>query len=221
MPFLTNKTLWDLAELPRHLAIIGAGPVAMEMAQAFCRLGSAVTVVAPGRPLAREDAEAAALVVERLEAEGVRFVAAEIAAVAGEAGAIRLETEDCAVIAASHLLVATGRRAHLDGLGLAAAGVECGDDGIVVDARRRTTNRRIYAIGDCRAGPRLTHVASYEGSNVVLEIALGLPTKVDFRALPRCTYTGPELAQVGVDRGRGPRAARIQGDSGARGFLRE
>ena len=198
VPYLTNETLWGLAELPRHLAIIGAGAVGMEMAQAFCRLGAQVTVIAPGRPLERDDKEAAALVRARLETEGVRFVQGRASAVEGEEGAIRLTTDGGEEVTATHLLIAAGRKANIDGLGLDAAGVDAGDDGIITDDRRRTSNKRIYAIGDCRAGPRFTHVSGYEGSNMVLEIALGIPAKVDFSALPWCTYTSPELAQVGL-----------------------
>jgi pyruvate/2-oxoglutarate dehydrogenase complex dihydrolipoamide dehydrogenase (E3) component len=106
--------------------------------------------------------------------------------------------DDGCVIEGSHLLVATGRVANVAGLGLAAAGVNTGEDGIIVDARRRTSNRRVYAIGDCRAGPRFTHVAGYEGALVAVEIALGVPGKVDWRALPHVTYTDPELAQIGL-----------------------
>lgn len=198
VPYLTNETLWDLAELPSHLAIIGAGAVGCEMAQAFRRLGSQVTVVAPGRLLARDDEEAAALVKARLEAEGVRFLQAKAGRIEGEAGAIRLTASTGEEVTATHLLVAAGRQANTENLGLEAAGVEVGEDGIVTDERRRTANRRIYAIGDCRAGPRFTHVSGYEGSNVVMEIALGVPAKVDYRALPHATYTDPELAQVGL-----------------------
>lgn len=198
VPYLTNESLWDLAELPRHLAIIGAGAIGCEMAQAFCRLGAEVTVIAPGRPLGRDDEEAAALVKARLVAEGVRFLEAKAERVEGEAGAIRLVASTGEEVTASHLLVAAGRKANVEQLGLEAAGVETGEDGILVDARRRTSNRRIYAIGDCRAGPRFTHVSGYEGSNVVMEIALGVPARVDFRALPHATYTDPELAQVGL-----------------------
>ena len=198
VPYLTNENIFDLSELPEHLLIVGAGNIGMEMAQAFVRLGSDVTVIEPVRPLARDDEEAAALVVQRLEAEGVHFIKAQAKSVSGGQGAIALETDGGQVIAGSHLLIATGRRANLDGLGLEAEGVETGRNGIIVDARRRTSNKRIYAIGDCRDDVRLTHAAGYEGSNVVVDIALGVPTRVDYSALPWCTYTDPELGQVGM-----------------------
>ena len=197
VPYLTNETIFDIPDLPRHLLIVGGGNIGMEMAQAFRRLGSAVTLVEPGEVLSRDDPDNAAVVKAALEAEGVRFVKGKAEAVerAGEglmltAGGERIE--------GSHLLIATGREANCEGFGLESIGVEMGDNGIVVDKRRRTSVRGIYAIGDCRDGPRLTHVSGYEGSNVALEITLGIPTKVDWSALPWCTYTSPEIAQVGV-----------------------
>jgi pyruvate/2-oxoglutarate dehydrogenase complex dihydrolipoamide dehydrogenase (E3) component len=198
VPVLTNENLFSLDRLPSHLAIIGAGGIGMEMAQAFRRLGSEVTVIAPARPLERDDEDAALLVKARLENEGVRFVIGEVRKIAGMAGDVRLTCSGGEDIAASHVLVAAGRQANIDSLDLQSAGVRVGKDGIEVDDRRRTSNKRIYAIGDCRAGPRFTHVSGYEGSNVALEIALGVPAKADFSALPHCTFTSPELAQVGM-----------------------
>ena len=198
VPVLTNENLFSLDRLPSHLAIIGAGGIGMEMAQAFRRLGSEVTVIAPARPLERDDEDAALLVKARLENEGVRFVIGEVRKISGMARDVRLTCSGGEDIAASHVLVATGRQANVDSLDLENAGVRVGKDGIEVDDRRRTSNKRIYAIGDCRAGPRFTHVSGYEGSNVALEIALGVPAKADFSALPHCTFTSPELAQVGM-----------------------
>ncbi len=198
-PHLTNETLFSLDTLPDHLIVLGAGAVGIEMAQAFRRLGSAVTVIAPKPPLPRDDREAADLVVAALKSEGVVFeTGREATRISRKAGKITVSLGDGRVISGSHLLVATGRQANVVDLDLATAGVEAGKDGIEVDAHRRTTNKRIYAIGDCRAGPRFTHVAGYEGSLVALEIALGVPGKADWRALPHVTYTDPELAQIGL-----------------------
>lgn len=108
-------------------------------------------------------------------------------------------------ITGSDLLVATGRTANIDELGLDLAGVDHGEKGIAVDFRRRTSNPQIYAIGDCRDGPRFTHAAGYEGSLVALDVALGLPGKADWRALPHVTYTDPELAQIGLTEGEARR----------------
>ncbi len=194
---LTNETLFDLATLPSHLLVLGSGPIGLEMAQAFRRLGSAVTVIDPGVPLARDDRDAANVVVKQLQAEGVRFVHDTAQRVERHPGVI-VRCAGGEAIAGSHLLVATGRRANTEALDLAAAGVLEGADGIVVDARRRTSNHRIHAIGDCRAGPRFTHLAGYEGALVAREVALGAPARMDWRALPRVTYTDPELAQAGL-----------------------
>ena len=155
IPYLTNETLFALKNQPRHLAIIGAGAMGMEMAQAFKRLGSEVTVIARGRPLGRDDEEAAALVAARLQAEGVRFLEGEAQQVERAEDGIELTCTGGERIEASHLLIATGREANVDGLALEKAGIAVGEDGIEVDRRRRTSNRSVYAIGDCRAGPQL------------------------------------------------------------------
>ena len=197
VPYLTNENLFDLEELPQHLVIVGGGVVGVEMAQAFRRLGSAVTVIEPGELMGRDDPDSVAILREVLEEEGVRFVKTLAQRVDCDGGIIRLHTPDEA-IEGSHLLIATGRKANCTGFGLEEIGVEMGPEGIAVDDRRRTSVNGIYAIGDCRDGPRLTHVAGYEGSNVALEITLGLPAKVNWSALPWCTYTDPEVAQIGM-----------------------
>ena len=198
-PFLTNETLFTLDHLPEHLIVLGGGAVGCEMAQAFVRLGAKVTLIEAEAALAHEDAEAAALVLDGLRGEGVDLrIGAQAVRVGSHSGGISVTLAGGEIIAGSHVLVATGRRANIDGLDLEAADVRHDADGIAVDPRRRTSQPHIFAIGDCRAGPRLTHVAGYEGSIVVLQIALGLPGKVDWRALPRTIYTDPELAQIGL-----------------------
>ncbi|MES2699796.1 MAG: FAD-dependent oxidoreductase [Pseudomonadota bacterium] len=198
VPYLTNENLFELGELPAHLIVIGGGVVGMEMGQAFRHLGSAVTIIEPGDLLARDDRESVAVVEQVMRGEGVVFLQDKAVSVAGEAGAITVTLAGGASVTGTHLLVATGRKARVAGYGLEAIGVALGQNGIAVDPRRRTSQKHIYAIGDCREGPRLTHAAGYEGSNVVLEICTGLPTKVDWRALPWCTYTSPEVAQIGL-----------------------
>jgi len=198
VPYLTNENLFELTEQPERLVIIGGGVIGMEMAQSFRRLGSEVTVIEPGELMSRDDRDSVALVKGVMEGEGVRFVKGRAARVSGNAGAITVTTEGGETIEGTHLLMAVGRKARTQGYGLKEAGIELGANGIKVDARRRTNLKHIYAIGDCREGPRLTHVSGYEGSNVVMEIALGLPAKVDWRALPWCTYTEPEVAQIGM-----------------------
>lgn len=196
-PYLTNENIFDLDALPDHLVIVGGGVIGMEMAQSFRRLGSAVTVVEPGELMGRDDPDSVAVVRETMEGEGVRFVKGLAKNVEGSEGAIRLHTEN-ETVEGSHLLIAVGRTPRCEGFGLEDIGVEMDRGGIKVDDRRRTSVKGIYAIGDCRNGPRLTHVSGYEGSNVALEITLGVPTKVDWSALPWCTYTDPEVAQIGM-----------------------
>ncbi len=198
VPYLTNENLFDLTELPGHLVIIGGGVIGMEMAQSFRRLGSAVTVINPGPLLGRDDPDSVAVVKARMEAEGVQFVDGMASAVSGSSGHLAVQVSDGTLIEGSHLLIATGRIPNIGKLGLETIGIATNKNGILVDARRRTSVRSIYAIGDCRDGPRLTHVSGYEGSNVALEITTGLPTKVNWKALPWCTYTDPEVAQVGM-----------------------
>ncbi len=199
VPLLTNETLFDLPELPRHLLVLGGGAAGVEMAQAFRRLGAAVTLVEAGRPLPRDDPEAAALVLARLAAEGVVVrTNVAVAKAAAIAGGVRLTLADGTMAEGSHLLVAAGRAPDLDTLDLPAAGVEAGPEGIRVDAGRRSSNPRVLAVGDCRAGPRLTHAAGEDGGVAVMRVALGLPARVRPDALPWVTYTDPELAQVGL-----------------------
>lgn len=198
-PYLTNETLFALDQRPEHLVILGGGAIGCEMAQAFCRLGARVTVVEARTALAREEPEAAALVLDGLRAECIEIKTGATAThVSTTETGVRVTLASGETVDGSHLLVATGRRANIDSLDLDAAGVRHGKDGIEVDLRRRTNRRHIFAIGDCRAGPRFTHVAGYEGSLVALQLATSWPAKVDWRALPRVTYTDPELAQVGL-----------------------
>ncbi len=194
VPFLTNETLWDLATLPTHLTILGAGAMGVEMAQAFRRLGSAVTLIDAGAPLGRADPDAAAIVLAALAAEGVTIRAHTTVTRVAAGPVVHCDRGD--PIEASHILVAAGRQAVTD-LGLEQAGLTAGPEGLRVDARCRTAVKHIYAIGDCRAGPRLTHVAGHEGAVVVQNIALGLPARAERRRLPQAVYTDPELAQLG------------------------
>ena len=198
-PYLTNETVFGLDRLPGHLVILGGGSMGLEMAQAFRRLGSAVTLIEPGRLLARGDPEAVAVVVAQLAAEGVDLRAGTQATrVMAVPGGVRVDFARGVPVMGSHLLVAAGRTPALDGLRLDAAGIAATAAGIRVDRRRRTSNRHVTAIGDCRDGPRLTHAAGYEGTLAVANVALGLPLTARYDALPSVLYTDPELAQVGL-----------------------
>lgn len=206
VPFLTNGTVFDLTRRPEHLVVLGGGPVGLELAQAHRRLGTPVTVIEAGRALCHEDPELAAHVLAALARDGVVVrEGATVREVAGEEGDIRLVVENRGSrteLKASHLLVATGRRPVTDGLELAAAGIAHDEHGITVDQHLRTTNRRVYAIGDC-AGPaaggrRFTHVASYHAGLVIRSALFRLRPRVDMRAMPRVIFTDPELAVVGM-----------------------
>jgi len=199
VPYLTNETIFGLTERPHHLAIMGGGPIGMEMAQSFRRLGSEVTVFARGTVFGKDDPEAVAIVRAKLEREGVvMHEGTDVVKVSAVGGGVRVETNTGEPAKASHLLVATGRICDFSGCGLENAGIKWSSRGIEVDARRRTSNKNVYAIGDCRVGPRFTHASGYEGSLVILQIALGLPSKADYSALPWVTYSDPELGHVGM-----------------------
>ncbi|RBO52979.1 dihydrolipoamide dehydrogenase [Rhodovulum sp. BSW8] len=197
VPFLTNETLFDLTERPERLLILGGGPIGIEMAQAHARLGVPVTVIEGRRALGREDPEAVALVLDRLRAEGAEILeGTELRRVTGQAGAISAQT-DAGPIEGSHLLVAAGRRPALDRLNLRAAGVETDAHGVRVDSGLRSTNRRIYAIGDAAGQGQFTHLAGYHAGVVIRPILFGLPARARTDHIPRVTYCDPELAQIG------------------------
>jgi len=199
VPYLTNETIFNMTERPDHLAIMGGGPIGMEMAQSFRRLGSKVTVIQRGKVMDKDDPDAAAIVVERFRAEGVEIRENTNATkVSKTDSGVRIETDSGDPVDASHLLVATGRTCDFADFGLENAGIEWSSRGIEVDSRRRTSNKKVYAIGDCRVGPRFTHASGYEGSLIVLQVALGLPSKADYKALPWVTYSDPELGHVGM-----------------------
>ncbi|MBB4210937.1 pyruvate/2-oxoglutarate dehydrogenase complex dihydrolipoamide dehydrogenase (E3) component [Rhodothalassium salexigens DSM 2132] len=214
-PYLTNETLFDLTACPEHLIVLGGGPIGVEMAQAHRRLGARVTVLEADRALNREDPELAQPVVDRLRAEGVAIhERVRVDRVDHDrAGGVRVVLTDAdgrsRTIDGSHLLVATGRRPTLDGLDLEAAGIDHGAEGIRVDARLRTSNRRVFAIGDCTGGRQFTHMAGYEGGIVIRNALFRLPAKATDRSHPRVTYTEPELAQAGLTEAE---ARRLHGD---------
>lgn len=199
VPYETNETIFDLRERPDHLLIIGGGPIGMEMAQAHVRLGSKVTVIEGAKALGKDDPELAAIVLDRLRAEGVEIAEDALAAeIRGKTGAIEIETKDGRRFTGTHLLMAVGRKANTDRLNLDAAGIETTRTGIKVDAGLRTTNRRVYAIGDVAGGLQFTHVAGYHAGIIIRSALFGLPAKATTGHIPWATYTDPELAQVGL-----------------------
>ena len=213
VPFWTNETLFSQRSLPARLLVLGGGPIGLEMAQALCRLGSRVTVVEfLDRILGPEDADMAAILHERLEAEGMTILTGTRAVRAEAVGSgIGLSVAPAGggaprVLEADALLVATGRRPNVEDLGLEAAGVEFSPKGIPTDARLRTNVPHIYACGDVRGKLAFTHVAGYEGSVALTNAILRLPRKADYTNVPWCTYTDPEVASVGLNEQRAVQA---------------
>ena len=199
VPYYTNEDIFDLREQPKHLIVIGGGPIGMEMAQTHHRLGSRVTVLEGAKALGNDDPEAVAVVLENIRAEGVEIVEdALVSAVYGKAGSIRVETKDGLTYTGSHLLVAVGRQPNLEKLNLASAGIASLSGGIKVDASLKTTNKKVYAIGDVTAGLQFTHVAGYHAGVVIRSALFGLRSKQRTDHIPWATYTEPELAQVGL-----------------------
>jgi pyruvate/2-oxoglutarate dehydrogenase complex dihydrolipoamide dehydrogenase (E3) component len=202
VPYWTNDSLFDLAERPDHLLVLGGGPVGLEMADAFRGLGCRVTVVEAGRIAIREDPELVAGLRFALADRGVVFrEAVKVAAVAPGPVLVLADGER---IEGSHLLVAAGRTPNLAALDLAAGGVRTGPAGIATDrGLRSVSNKRVYAAGDIAdpagVGPRaFTHVGSYHAGIIIRRVLFRLPARVDYAALPRVTYTDPELAQTGL-----------------------
>jgi len=201
VPYLTNETAFELTEQPAHLLIIGGGPIGCELAQAHRRLGAQVTVLDMNEILPKDDPDAVAVVRERLRDEGIslrEYVAIQQIERQGNSIAVHFEEAGHAQsVTGSHLLVAAGRRANIQGLGLEAAGIEASPRGINVDARLRTSNRRVFAIGDSIGGYQFTHMAGYHAGVVIRNALFMLPAKVSHKAVPWVTYTDPELAHIG------------------------
>ncbi len=203
-PYLTNEQVFDLREAVDSLIIIGGGPIGIEMAQAFGRLGSKVYVVQRGpQILPREDPDMAEVVAKQLQQEGVELLTEHSPVkVEGTKGDIRLTLRDRAgnekVINATHLLVAAGRRPNLENLGLEKANVNLQNGRIVTDARLRTSNKRIFAAGDVVGGPQFTHMAEHHAGVVLRNAIFRLPAKVETKVIPWATFSDPELARVGL-----------------------
>jgi pyruvate/2-oxoglutarate dehydrogenase complex dihydrolipoamide dehydrogenase (E3) component len=205
VPWLTNETIFDLEERPEHLVILGGGPIGLEMAQAHARLGCRVTVIEAGRIAGRDDPELADGLRRALLRDGVTLLeGARLARVEPDRPGFVALLEDGARIAGSHLLLAVGRAPRLAGLDLPTAGIAAGKRGIATDAGLRSvSNRRVWAVGDIAdpagIGPRaFTHVGSQHAAVLARRMLFRLPARVDYAALPRVTYTDPELAQVGM-----------------------
>lgn len=201
VPYFTNDTIWANRVLPEHLIVIGAGPIGLEMAQAHARLGAKVTVLEAMRAMPKDDPEAAAVVLSALRKEGIEIIegAKVVEAAKVEGGvSITLESDgDTQTLTGSHMLVAAGRRPVVNGLGLEEAGIAFSPRGIEVDEGLRTSNRKVFAVGDVTGGYQFTHVAGYHAGIVIQRALFKIPAKVSTKAIPWVTYTDPELAHVG------------------------
>jgi pyruvate/2-oxoglutarate dehydrogenase complex dihydrolipoamide dehydrogenase (E3) component len=197
-PYLTNETIFANRALPAHLIVIGGGPIGLEMAQAHRRLGARVTVLEAASFLAKDDPELSTVVVKHLRAEGVELRDhVKIARVDRAAGGVAVILDGGDRIEGSHLLVAAGRAPVIENLDLDKAGVAYTKRGITVDAALRTSNRNVWAIGDCNGLYAFTHMAGYEASLFIRGALFRAPAKLDPAIVPWATYTDPELAQVG------------------------
>ena len=198
VPYFTNETIFNNRSLPRHLVIIGGGPIGIEMAQAHARLGAKVTVIDGGKILGKEDPELVEIVRARLVREGVEIVEDARAGTVSKTDNGVSVAIGARTVEGSHLLIAAGRKPVVEGLNLEAAGVDYTEKGIKNDDRLRTANKRIFVAGDIAGRRQFTHVAGYHASVLVRNILFKMPAKNNEHLAPRVTYCDPELAQVGL-----------------------
>lgn len=203
VPYFTNETIFANTRKLSHLVIIGAGSIGIELAQAYRRLGSEVTVIETGSPLAASDPELSEIALRRLAGEGISIRAGtSVTRIEKRSLGIGVtiatqDQEDC--LDASHILVATGRRANLDALKLDNAKIRRDSEGkLIVSRGLKTTNGRVYAIGDAAGGLQFTHAAGYHAGLVVRNALFGLPVRNSPHLVPRATYCDPEIAEVGL-----------------------
>jgi pyruvate/2-oxoglutarate dehydrogenase complex dihydrolipoamide dehydrogenase (E3) component len=199
VPYLTNETLFDNERLPEHLMVLGAGAIGMEMSQAYARLGAKVTVIGT-EIMPRDDHDARDLMIELFQREGINIIQGQVTQAAQQGDTTTLTLETGETISGDMLLVAVGRTPNVENLGLEKAGVKYGRDGIYVNQHLQTNVPHIYAAGDCTPGPRLTHYAGYQASNAALNTLIPMVNyfKAETNIFPWCTFTDPEVAQVGL-----------------------
>jgi pyruvate/2-oxoglutarate dehydrogenase complex dihydrolipoamide dehydrogenase (E3) component len=196
--FHTSRTIFDNDRLPRHLIVMGAGPVGMELAQAYARFGAQVTLIDTAM-LPRDEPEVAQVMAKIYQREGVRFVPSRVASVDQRGEQINAVLENGETIHGDMLLVAVGRQPNVESLDLAKAGVDYSADGITVDPYLRTSARHIFAAGDCTGGPHFTHYAGFQGAQAVRNALLpGQSRQIVGDLLPWVTFTEPEIAHVGL-----------------------
>ncbi len=206
MPYITNKEIFSLDKLPKSMIVLGAGPIACEMAQAFCRLGTEVSVIQRSpQILSKEDKDMADQVMNVMSAEGVTFYLGTSLVSVKDLGDEKevvfttKDTHETKRLKAQTMLVALGRTPNLQGLGLENIGVEFDRKGLKLDNRLRTTHKHIYGAGDVTGDYQFTHAAGYEGGIIIRNTIFHLPAKVNYTHLPWCTYTDPELASIGMN----------------------
>ncbi len=205
IPHITNRDIFYLDTLPKSMIILGGGPISIEMAQAFSRLGTDVSVIQrSGQILGREDPDMAEAVMQNLSAEGVTFHLNAMIEAVKDLGSerevtVRMKDGRTAIITAETILVALGREPNLGTLGLGNAGVAYDGKGLNLDSRLRTTQKHIFGAGDVTGAYQFTHAAGYEGGVVLTNAILHLPRKADYTYFPWCTYTDPELASIGMN----------------------
>ncbi|MDQ6989366.1 MAG: FAD-dependent oxidoreductase [Mariprofundaceae bacterium] len=202
VPYFTNENIFDNKMPIEHLIVIGGGPIGIELAQAHRRLGAKVTVMEVARLLMKDDPDLTSIVIEHLKGEGISFYeGGRNLAIEKADDGIKVSCEmdsGKTCVTGSHLLVATGRKANVDGLNLEAAGIVYHARGVEVDHRLRTSNKRVFAIGDVAGPYQFTHMAAYQAGIIIRNMLFKLPAKVDYSAVPWVTYTDPELAHVGL-----------------------
>ncbi|MBT7506536.1 MAG: FAD-dependent oxidoreductase, partial [Rhodospirillales bacterium] len=202
-PYLTNETIFDLDECPDHLIVVGGGPIGAELAQAHRRLGADVTVLEMFSIMPKDDPELVDIARQSMITDGVDIregVQIDRVEKSTRGVVVVLKTDDGETrIKGSNLLLATGRRPNVSSLNLEAAGVDYAPAGITVDKRLRTSNKHIFAIGDCAGALQFTHVALYHAGIVIRNALFRLPARVNYKAIPWVTYTSPEVAQVGLN----------------------
>jgi pyruvate/2-oxoglutarate dehydrogenase complex dihydrolipoamide dehydrogenase (E3) component len=211
-PYITNKEIFSLDSLPKSMAVIGAGPIAIEMAQSFCRLGTKVSVIQrSGQILSKEDRDLADIVMNVLSEEGIDFYLNSGLVSVKDLGTekevvIRKKDGTTKSLKAEQIFVALGRQVNVGGTGLEKISLHFDRKGIKVDNRMRTNHKHIYAAGDITGAYQFTHAASYEGGVALSNAILHLPKKADYTYLPWCTYTDPEIASIGMNEKRAKEA---------------
>jgi pyruvate/2-oxoglutarate dehydrogenase complex dihydrolipoamide dehydrogenase (E3) component len=213
VPYFTNETIFDNQQRLHDLIVIGAGPIGLELAQAHHRLGARVTVLEAAKALANEDPELSKIVLEQLGAEGINIhEGTTVERVESSLGRVRVHVSlngEKHVVEGSHLLVAAGRKPTTSDLGLEAARIRFDNRGIKVNAGLKTSNRRVFAIGDCIGGAQFTHVAAYHAGLVIRRILFRQPARVNAGVLARVTFTDPELAHVGLSETEAAKSGKI------------